>query len=88
LYKLNLNQMSNKTVNLTAEELDFIQKGTQEFTKIKINLGDLELKKQGFISQAEKIMEAFANNEKVLIEKYGENSVINMQTGEVKQKEN
>ena len=80
--------MSNKTVNLTAEELDFIQKGTQEFTKIKINLGDLELKKQGFISQAEKIMEAFANNEKVLIEKYGENSVINMQTGEVKQKEN
>jgi hypothetical protein len=88
LYKLNLNQMSNKTVNLTAEELDFIQKGTQEFTKIKINLGDLELKKQGFISQAEKIMEAFANNEKVLIEKYGENAVINMQTGEVKQKEN
>jgi hypothetical protein len=80
--------MSNKTVNLTAEELDFIQKGTQEFTKIKINLGDLELKKQGFISQAEKIMEAFANNEKVLIEKYGENAVINMQTGEVKQKEN
>jgi hypothetical protein len=73
--------------NLTAEELDFIQKGTQEFTKIKINLGDLELKKQGLISQAEKIMEAFANNEKILIEKYGENAVINMQTGEVKQKE-
>jgi hypothetical protein len=79
--------MANETVNLTAEELDFIQKGTQEFTKIKINLGDLELKKQGFISQAEKIMEAFANNEKILIEKYGENAVINMQTGEVKQKE-
>jgi hypothetical protein len=32
--------------NLTVEELDFIQKGTQEFTKIKITLGDLELKKQ------------------------------------------
>ena len=79
--------MANKTVTLTAEELDFIKKGTQEFTKIKINLGDLELKKQGFISQAEKIMESFANNEKVLIEKYGENAVINMQTGEVKQKE-
>jgi hypothetical protein len=79
--------MDNKTITLTAEELDFIKKGTQEFTKIKINLGDLELKKQGFISEAEKIMEAFANNEKFLIDKYGENSIINMQTGEVKQKE-
>jgi hypothetical protein len=73
--------------NLTTEELDFIQKGTQDFTKIKISLGDLELKKQSLIAQAEKIMEAFSNNEKVLIEKYGPNAVINMQTGEVKQKE-
>jgi hypothetical protein len=73
--------------NLTAEELDFIQKGTQDFTKIKISLGDLELKKQSLIAQAEKIMEAFSNNEKVLIEKYGPNAVINTQTGEVKQKE-
>jgi hypothetical protein len=79
--------MANETVNLTAEELEFIQKGTQDFTKIKINLGDLELKKQALIAQAEKIMEAFSNNEKVLIEKYGPNAVINTQTGEVKQKE-
>ncbi len=79
--------MANETVNLTAEELDFIKKGTQDFTKIKINLGDLELKKQSLIAQAEKIMEAFSNNEKVLIEKYGPNAVINTQTGEVKQKE-
>ncbi len=78
--------MANQT--LTAEELDFIKTGTQEFTKIKIALGDLELKKQSLISQAEKIMEAFSNNEKVLIEKYGPNAVINTQTGEVKQKEN
>ena len=78
--------MENKTVNLTSEELDFIQKGTQEYTKIKIALGDLELQKQGFIAQAERIRDAFANNEKILIEKYGENAVINMQTGEVNQK--
>ena len=79
--------MTNETVNLTAEELDFIKTGTQEYTKIKINLGDLELQKQGLIAQAEKIREAFANNEKVLIEKYGADSVINMQTGEVTKKE-
>lgn len=79
--------MTNETVNLTAEELEFIKTGSAEYTKIKIGLGELELQKQGLIAQAEKIRQAFANNEKVIIEKYGENSVINMQTGEVKQKE-
>ena len=74
--------------NLTAEELDFIKTGTAEYTKIKISIGEIELQKQGLISQAEKIRSAFANNEKVLIGKYGENTIINMQTGEVKQKEN
>jgi len=74
--------------NLTAEELDFIKKGTQDYTKIKISLGELELQKQGLIAQADKIRLAFAKNEEFLIKKYGEDSVINMHTGEVKQKEN
>ena len=73
--------------NLTAEELEFIKTGSAEYTKIKINLGDLELQKQGLIAQAEKIREAFSNNEKILIDKYGEDAVINMQTGEVTHKE-
>ena len=73
--------------NLTAEELDFIKKGSAEYTKIKIGLGELELQKQGLIKQANSIIEAFTNNEKVLIEKYGNDAVINMQTGEVTKKE-
>jgi hypothetical protein len=77
-----------KTVNLTTEELEFIKKGSADYTKIKINLGELELQKQGFIKQAEEIVKAFTNNEKILIEKYGADSVINMQTGEVTQKQN
>lgn len=72
--------------HLTAEELNFIKNGTQEHTKIKIALGELELQKQAYIAQANKIKESFVENEKKLIEKYGENTVINMQTGEVKQK--
>lgn len=72
--------------NLTAEELDFIKQGAQDYTKVKIALGDLELKKQELIARAEKIQDAFANNEKVLIEKYGADAVINTQTGEVTNK--
>ena len=77
-----------KTVNLTEEELEFIKKGSADYTKIKINLGELELQKQGLIKQAHEIINAFSNNEKILIDKYGADSVINMQTGEVTQKQN
>ena len=77
-----------KTVNLTTEELEFIRKGSADYTKIKINLGELELQKQGLIKQAHEIVDAFSNNERILIEKYGADSVINMQTGEVTKKQN
>lgn len=76
-----------ESVVLTAEELNFIKQGAAEFTKVKTSLGELELQKQGLIKKAEEIAQAFADNEKVLIEKYGADAVINMQTGEVTQKE-
>jgi hypothetical protein len=79
--------MANKTVKLTEQELEFIKTGTLEYNKIKMNIGEYELQKQNLVLQAEKIREAFSNNEKILIEKYGTDSVINMQTGEVTQKE-
>lgn len=86
MYKLNYNQMS-KSVFLTTEELDFIKNGTAEFNKIKMGIADAELNKQGLLDRAAKVIDAFNNNERVLIEKYGADSVINMQTGEVTQKE-
>lgn len=78
---------NQESLKLTSEELDFIKNGSAEYTKIKISLGELELQKQGLIKHANSIVEAFTNNEKILIEKYGADSVINMQTGEVTQKE-
>ena len=76
-----------KTVKLTEQELEFIKTGTSEYNKIKMSIGEYELQKQNLVLQAEKIREAFFNNEKILIEKYGTDSVINIQTGEVTQKE-
>ena len=77
---------NQEPLKLTSEELDFIKNGSAEYTKIKIGLGELELQKQGLIKHANSIIETFTNNEKILIEKYGADSVINMQTGEVSQK--
>jgi len=76
-----------KTVKLTEQELEFIKTGTLEYNKIKMSIAEYELQKQNLFFQAEKIREAFSNNEKILIEKYGTDSVINIQTGEVTQKE-
>jgi hypothetical protein len=76
-----------KNYQLTEEEHNFIKDGSANYTKIKIALGELELQKQSLVEQAQMIVKSFNENEKVLIEKYGPNAVINMQTGEVTQKE-
>jgi hypothetical protein len=76
-----------KNQQLSQEEHEFIKTGSANYTKLKIALGELELQKQGLLEQAEMITNAFKENERRLIEKYGANAVINMQTGEVSQKE-
>ena len=76
-----------KELKLTENELNFIKEGSSDYNKIKVSLGEIELQKQLLFSQAEKIVTAFSNNEKILIEKYGSDSVINMKTGKVTKKE-
>lgn len=76
-----------KNYQLTEEEHNFIKEGSANYTKVKIALGELELQKQSLVEQAQMIVKSFNENEKTLIEKYGANAVINMQTGEVTQKE-
>lgn len=77
--------MENK---LTEQELKTIQDLNGEFSKAKSALGDLELQKQNVLSSIDAIRKEFAINEKTLIDKYGEDSVINIQTGEVTKKTN
>ena len=74
-----------KTV-LSQEELAKIQGMNNEFTKAKMALGDLELQKQSLLKSIDVLREEFSKQELILIEKYGKDSVINLQTGEVTQK--
>lgn len=73
---------------LTQDELTKIQELNAEFNKVKIAIADIELQKQAFFKIVDEIKFQFSNQEKALIEKYGANAVINIQTGEVTQKEN
>ena len=73
---------------LTEEELVKVQEMTNEFNKLKLAIGDIELNKQSLFKLIDTLKEDFASHEKTLIEKYGEDAVINIQTGQVTKKEN
>jgi|TARA_R110000796_G_scaffold68601_1_gene157122 hypothetical protein len=73
--------------HLEKQELENLQELNGNFVKLKTQLGDLELQKHLIIEQVQSVRANFATMEKDLIEKYGENTVINLQTGELKEKE-
>lgn len=72
---------------LTNEELSKIQEMNNEFTKAKMALGDLEIQKGNILKGIELLKADFAQQELLLINKYGEDAVINVQTGEVTKKQ-
>ena len=73
--------------NLKKQELDLLQKLRVEFNKSKAILGDLVLQQALVLEDVQETRKQFEILEGELISKYGENSVINLQTGEIKIKE-
>lgn len=72
---------------IEQQELTTIQEMNADFAKSKMALGDLELQKQNIITHVDNLKKEFALFEKGLIDKYGDDAVINLQTGEVTKKE-
>jgi predicted nucleic acid-binding Zn-ribbon protein len=71
---------------LLKEELELLQSMSKDYTNAKNALGDLELRKHDILADIDAIRKVSAENEKKLISKYGADSVINIQTGEITQK--
>jgi hypothetical protein len=69
------------------KELEKLQQLNSDFVNAKTQLGDLEIQKSFIIGKVEVIRGEFAKLEEDLLKKYGDNSVINLQTGEIKEKE-
>ena len=68
---------------IQEEDLLRIQESNRAFSSMKMQLGELEMKKQEILTGISKLKEDFSEFEKTLMAKYGENSVINIATGEV-----
>lgn len=73
--------------NLTKSELETLRGLQESFTKAKVALGDLEMQKFMVNQEVAVLRQQFAQEEKKLVEKYGENSVIDMKTGEITEKQ-
>ena len=78
--------MEELKMYVLQEELEKIQGMNNDFAKAKVTLGELELNKQGVLNQINAMRQEFSEYEKMLISKYGQDSVINLQTGEVTKK--
>ena len=72
---------------LTDNEWSQLKELNSEFAKNKSAIGDLELQKRSIFERMDVIQNEFSKVEKKLMKKYGEDSVVNLQTGEVTKKE-
>tara|TARA_R100001443_G_scaffold116998_1_gene139452 strand:+ start:3695 stop:3934 length:240 start_codon:yes stop_codon:yes gene_type:complete len=78
-------------MKLTKEELQNLTDLNKEFVEKKVQLGDAVIVQNGLMQEVNVIRAKFAQEEQKLIKKYGADSVINLQTGDVtknKPKEN
>jgi|TARA_R100001460_G_scaffold12135_1_gene27992 hypothetical protein len=73
-------------LKLTEQELTDLQKANEQLTKFKLAIGELELQKNGLLSQVNKLQIEFSKMEDHLVEKYGKDSMINLKTGDVTKK--
>lgn len=71
---------------LTEQELNSIRGSIQEFNSLKMQLADTVMHQQILTKKIEEVRMAYIQMEKALIETYGENASINIDTGEITEK--
>ena len=78
--------MAKKDISLSTEELTKLQTLQGEYNQLKMQLGDTLLQQSLLMTKIEEVRENFKNEEGPLMEKYGKNATINLETGEVTEK--
>ena len=71
---------------LSKGELEKIHKLMSDFNQLKIQLGDTMITQHNLLSKVDELKVQYAEEERLLIDKYGSDAVINIQTGEVTDK--
>lgn len=68
---------------LTKEELESLQTLVNNYNNVKIKIADTEIAKDVLMKEIESLKTSYVVEEKKLSEKYGNDAVINVQTGEI-----
>ena len=71
---------------LSKDELEKIHKLMNDFNQLKIQLGDTMITQHNLLLKVDELKVQYAEEESLLIDKYGSDAVINIQTGEVTDK--
>ena len=74
-------------MKLNDDELKTLQDLNKEFNKLTHSLGTLALQKHSVLKKIDVVKESFEQVEKTLLEKYGEDAVVHIETGQITQKE-
>jgi len=83
-----MEKVKEQVKKVTGEELQKLQTIQTQFQGLKLQLGDIELHKQSVIQDVNELKSQFKLLEESLMKKYGDNSVVNIKTGEITEKEN
>ena len=68
---------------LTKDELELLQGLVTEYNNVKIRIADTFIAQDALLKEIESMKAAYIKEEKKLLEKYGDDAVINVQTGKV-----
>lgn len=79
--------LKKNQMKLSEEQLKAVQDLQNEFSNNKLRLGDLVYQQSFVVKKIDELKDQFGTMEKALIEEFGQDSVIDLKTGEVKLKE-
>jgi hypothetical protein len=74
-------------IKLSEQELESFRKLVSDFNETKMKLADTVMAQSSLMKEVDELKKVYSTEEALLIEKYGKDSVINIQTGEVKNSE-
>ena len=78
--------MSEKVKKVSEEHLNKLQELNQNFARLHKQVGDLEVRKHQVLSAVDVLRSEFKSFEAELIKEYGDNVVINLESGEIQDK--
>jgi hypothetical protein len=73
----------NKMAHLTEQELATVRSLVQEFNSLKIQLADTVIHQRVITKKIEEVKQSYIQMEQSLIDVYGKDSSINIDTGEI-----